>query len=421
MDFMTPYGWFVTAVCFSAALVIFGLVLYIKSTVFPVSRSLRILPLKPIGWMTGAVVLFLLNISVLTEAPSLSNVQRVLLTLVLQTGVLLLILPVFGPAGKTRKHTRVLFIGEDPFSAGHFFHENTRDELFSFVEDADEAFFSRQKDAFDRVVIDHTIPSNKKVELTNFALKYDKDIFIIPELYDLGVHQAKTGYAGDFMVFTIKPFHMTTLQKILKRGMDLLLSASLLLITSPVLAVLTIVIPLTSKGPAFYKQERLGMNERPFSIYKFRSMVVDAEKHSGPVLARDKDPRITPVGAALRAARLDELPQLFNVLKGDMSLIGPRPERDYFVKQFKKENEEYRYRFKVKPGITGLAQVYGKYTTSPLNKLRFDLTYVRKYSIFLDVKVLLLTIKVIFQRDQARGVEGTDAKMKRIDKKQAIH
>jgi lipopolysaccharide/colanic/teichoic acid biosynthesis glycosyltransferase len=134
-------------------------------------------------------------------------------------------------------------------------------------------------------------------------------------------------------------------------------------------------------------------------------MVQDAEIQTGPVLASDKDPRITKLGSFMRATRVDEIPQLFNVLKGDMSLIGPRPEREFFIKKFEQDIPDYKYRLRVKPGITGLAQVLANYTTSVEDKLRYDLMYVRNYSFMLDLKIFLQTIRVVLQRDQAQGLK----------------
>lgn len=142
-----------------------------------------------------------------------------------------------------------------------------------------------------------------------------------------------------------------------------------------------------------------------FKLYKFRTMIVNAEKKTGPVLAYDRDPRITPLGRFLRASRLDELPQLFNVLKGDMSIVGPRPERQHFINEFTKDIPHFKYRIMVKAGVTGLAQVLGKYTTSPEDKARFDLLYIRNYSLWLDLKIMLRTLKVVFLKDKSSGVK----------------
>jgi len=164
-------------------------------------------------------------------------------------------------------------------------------------------------------------------------------------------------------------------------------------------------IKLDDKGPVFYKQERITENNKIFKLYKFRTMKVDAEEETGPTLALKDDPRITRVGKILRSTRLDELPQLVNVLKGEMSIVGPRPERPHFAEKFSEEIEDFKYRVLVKAGITGLAQVLGKYTTSPENKAKFDLLYIKNYSLLLDIRIMLNTIKVFFEKESSMGVQ----------------
>ncbi len=194
-------------------------------------------------------------------------------------------------------------------------------------------------------------------------------------------------------------------QRAVKRLMDMLLGGALLCLTSPFFLLIAAAIKCTDKGPVFYLQERLTKDGRVFKIYKFRTMVVDAEKKSGPVKAGDKDPRILPVGRVLRASRLDELPQLLNILKGDMSLVGPRPERPELAKIITKNIPEFEYRLKVKAGLTGYAQIYGKYCTTSYDKLKLDLTYIRNYSVWMDLKLILMTPKVLFMKESTEGFE----------------
>jgi lipopolysaccharide/colanic/teichoic acid biosynthesis glycosyltransferase len=165
-----------------------------------------------------------------------------------------------------------------------------------------------------------------------------------------------------------------------------------------------ILIRLTSPGKILFAQRRVGRDGVGFTLSKFRTMVADAERHTGPVLATANDPRITKTGAFLRATRLDEFPQLFNVLRGEMSLVGPRPERPHFVQQFREQIPGYEFRLAVKPGVTGLAQVFGRYSTTAERKLRFDLTYITKYSLLMDIRLLLSTIAVLLRREQAEGI-----------------
>lgn len=194
-------------------------------------------------------------------------------------------------------------------------------------------------------------------------------------------------------------------QKIVKRLLDIAISATGLLISSPLFLLIAISIKCTDRGPVFYKQKRLTQGGKEFKIYKFRTMIQDAEKGGKAVLARDEDDRILPVGKILRRLRLDELPQLWNILKGDMSMVGPRPERPELMAEIVEEIPEFVYRLKVKAGLTGYAQVYGKYNTTAYDKLKLDLTYIRNYSIFLDLKLILMTPKVMFLKESTEGVK----------------
>jgi exopolysaccharide biosynthesis polyprenyl glycosylphosphotransferase len=186
-----------------------------------------------------------------------------------------------------------------------------------------------------------------------------------------------------------------------KRAFDLALAAVLLVVVLPVALLVALAVRLTSRGPVLYRQARVGREGHPFTMLKFRTMTVDAEEATGPVLARANDPRVTWLGRYLRAARLDELPQLWNVAVGDMSFVGPRPERPEFVCDFERDIQGYAERFKVRPGLTGYAQVNGEYHTSAATKLKYDLAYIHNHSLWLDLKILSETVKVILTR---RGV-----------------
>ena len=274
----------------------------------------------------------------------------------------------------------------------------------------------------DIFMISPSLSSKEKDEIVSICMSYGKEILIVPSLYEVSVCCAETQQVDDMLVYSIQPPKASFAHKTVKRLFDVVLALLMLFFFSPVLVVLFLLIPITSKGPALYKQERLGLDGRPYWIYKFRSMVQDAEERTGPVLASDKDPRITSVGAFLRAVRLDELPQLFNVLKGEMSIVGPRPEREFFIKKFIEKYADYSLRLSVKPGITGLAQIQANYKTSVEDKLCYDLMYVRSQSIFVDIKILFQTIRVVLQREQAQGIIETvpnsqKQAMQMIDKK----
>ncbi|KON86547.1 hypothetical protein AF332_06710 [Sporosarcina globispora] len=257
---------------------------------------------------------------------------------------------------------------------------------------------------FDVFLLAPTVIGQKKNDIISLCIKNGKEILTVPQVSELFVQTAKTQQVDDMLVFSINPAGLNLWQRINKRVFDVIISLLMLALTSPVFLILLMLIPLTSKGPAIYKQERIGLNGKPYWIYKFRSMIQDAEKMTGPVLAAKKDTRITAIGRFIRAVRLDELPQLLNVIKGEMSLIGPRPEREYFISQFKEEFPDYSHRLTVKPGITGLAQVLSYYSTTVDDKLRFDLLYVRNYTFSLDLKILFQTFQVILQRDRAQGL-----------------
>lgn len=198
---------------------------------------------------------------------------------------------------------------------------------------------------------------------------------------------------------------LTAEQKILKRMLDIAVSIPAIVILLPLMALTAIAIKADSKGPVIYSQERVGQYGKTFKVYKFRSMRQDAEAQSGPVLAKEGDSRITKVGRFIRATRIDEMPQLFNVLKGEMSIVGPRPERPFFVEQFIKEKPEYAYRHNVKPGITGLAQIAGKYNTTAYDKLIYDLIYIQEVSIKTDLIIMLQTLKVLITKESTEGVK----------------
>ena len=178
-----------------------------------------------------------------------------------------------------------------------------------------------------------------------------------------------------------------------------------MVVAAPIMLAVAAAIKLEDGGPVFYKQDRLTRGGREFKILKFRSMIVDAEKYAGAVLASGDDPRITRVGKVIRATRLDELPQLLNILKGDMSIVGPRPERKCLADEITKELPEFPYRLKVRGGLTGYAQIFGKYNTSAYDKLRLDLIYIENYSLLLDFKLIILTLRIIFSKDSTEGID----------------
>ena len=250
---------------------------------------------------------------------------------------------------------------------------------------------------------------NSRPELTGdlyrLALMHDKKLFLPTTFETLKMVSANVMTIEDESILELSMFHISPEDDLLKRAGDILISVILLILASPIMLVTALLIKATSKGPVFYKQTRITLDQREFSILKFRTMSATAEKESGPVLAQANDSRVTTVGKYLRSLRIDELPQLINVLRGDMSLVGPRPERPFFVEQFKEENPYYELRHNVRAGITGYAQVYGKYSTDFQAKLKFDLVYIKNYSLLFDIQILLQTIKILFDKVSSKGVD----------------
>ncbi|MDQ0338503.1 exopolysaccharide biosynthesis polyprenyl glycosylphosphotransferase [Caldalkalibacillus uzonensis] len=256
----------------------------------------------------------------------------------------------------------------------------------------------------DYVFICPSISKEKKSEIIYHTIEADKIVYVIPTLYELLMTRATITSLDDTMVMSVQPFGLTWDQQLIKRIFDIVLSTVLIVLLSPLLFLVAILIKLEDpKGSIIYKQRRIGLHNKEFTVYKFRSMIEGAEDKTGPTLAAKNDERITKVGKVIRAMRLDELPQLYNVLKGDMSIVGPRPERPVFTKELSRKYNNYSYRSTVKPGITGFAQIMGKYTTDVEDKLRYDLYYIRNYSLWLDLIILLRTIIVLLDKTKSEG------------------
>lgn len=267
----------------------------------------------------------------------------------------------------------------------------------------DEADFPGIVDRFESIFLDAPPPEVKN-NIAFYSWEKKKELIIIPDICDLLINNATLIQFDDIMVYRAKPIGLTLEQRFFKRAIDIIGSALALVILSPLMLVIAILIKRDG-GPVFYTQKRVTRGGREFDLYKFRTMIPDAEKLTGPVLAQKDDPRVTKIGKKLRQTRLDEIPQLWNTLKGDMSLVGPRPEREHFIELYKESIPEYEYRTFVRAGITGLAHVFGKYNTTPEERIKLDLTYMQNYSIFLDLKIMIETLRVIFTKDYAEGVE----------------
>ncbi len=223
-------------------------------------------------------------------------------------------------------------------------------------------------------------------------------IKVLPGFYDAMVSNCQIERVADIPLVRLTGNSTGPLFMAMKRCFDTVFSVAMLAATAPLLLLAAIAIKVTSRGPAFFRQERVGSGGRLFCIYKLRSMVIDAERWTGPVLAHEYDERITPVGSFLRKTRLDEIPQFWNVLRGDMSVIGPRPERPEFAEEFADRIPGYVQRLKVRPGITGLAQVYGDYLTSVYHKLRYDWIYMHRMSVWQELRIVGMTVWTMMTR-----------------------
>lgn len=244
-------------------------------------------------------------------------------------------------------------------------------------------------------------------KIVNKCISKGKSVFLIPNSYEMMLINSKLHKADDTPLLNINALGFTVEQRVMKRLIDIFVSAFGLIITSPIMLFIAIAIKLSDGGNVFYGQERVTIGKKKFKVLKFRTMVMNAEKLTGPVLAGENDPRITKIGRILRATRMDELPQLINILIGDMSVVGPRPERPFFVEEFEKKVDDYKYRTIVKAGLTGFAQIYGKYNTTAEDKAKYDLIYIKNYSVFLDLKLILLTVKIIFMKSSTEGIKDS--------------
>lgn len=259
----------------------------------------------------------------------------------------------------------------------------------------------------DLVIICSDISIHDKAMIVDFCNREEKEILLIPSFYEVFCTGMKLDKIDDIPVLRTQSLQPSLEQKVLKRIFDVFISGLAFVVSFPVMLFIAFIIKIFDSGPIIYSQIRTGQYGGEFRVYKFRTMRMDAEKNSGPVLATDNDPRITKLGSFMRATRLDELPQIWNVLTGDMSIVGPRPERPYFVEQYEKEIPAYVYRHNVKPGITGLAQVFGKYNTTAYDKLIYDLTYIQNCNIARDLIIMVQTIRVLVTKSATEGI-GND-------------
>ena len=249
-------------------------------------------------------------------------------------------------------------------------------------------------------------------ELKNRIIKYcferKMPVCVIPNVSEIVLRSAYVISLIDRPMFICRKGELSLIDEFIKRCFDIAVAGIGLVVLSPVMLVVAVAIKLYDRGPVLYKQTRLTINGATFELYKFRSMIVDAEKDGVARLAKANDSRITPIGKFIRSTRIDELPQLINILKGEMSIVGPRAERPEIAAQYEKDIPEFAYRLKVKAGLTGYAQVLGRYNTTPYDKLMWDLMYIESYSLFMDLKIIMMTVKILFMPESTSGVGEND-------------
>lgn len=301
----------------------------------------------------------------------------------------------------------LLIYGEHPV-AGLMGKIHTRNDRFVIGEtihiSKGLSFIKERIKEYEGVVI-CDLPSHMRNVILKYCYEKGVRTYSTPKISDVIIRSAESLHLFDTPLLLSRNNGLTFEQRVMKRGIDLTLCLLALILLFPVFLITAIAIKLYDGGPVFYVQERCTKDKRIFQIYKFRSMIVNAEKDGHSVPAADRDPRITPVGRIIRGMRIDELPQILNILKGDMSIVGPRPERIEHVELYTKQIPEFGYRMKVKGGLTGYAQVYGKYNTTAYDKLKMDLMYIQNYSLLLDIEIIFKTVKVLFMKESTEGFD----------------
>lgn len=303
---------------------------------------------------------------------------------------------------------KILLLYEEYDPTSFLIKVNTRRDRYNIKKsmnvDSGWEKITEEMDRFDAVFL-CDIHAPLRNRLVKYCYANGIRSYITPKISDIIIRSSENIHLFDTPLLLSRNSGFSFEQKLIKRILDLLISVFMLVITSPIILLTAVAIKVYDGGPVFFRQDRCTANGRVFSIHKFRSMIVDAEKDGEVIPATDDDARITPVGKFIRKTRIDELPQFIDILKGDMSVVGPRPERVEHVEQYTKELPEFAYRLKVKGGLTGYAQIYGKYNTTAYDKLKLDLMYIQNYSILLDLKLIIMTGKIIFVKESTEGFE----------------
>ena len=389
---------------------VYALILYIFSTIY---GSLRL------GYLRNGELIYTHTLAT-TCANAVSYIPIVLLVkhfrspmpLVWLTVVQFVMIAVWGYTANTlyRKvyppRKVIMVYGERPMRA---LMEKIYSRADRFVISASARIDTENAEEIKRELLQYEgvvvcdLPSVIRNDLLKFCYGHSLRVYTMPKISDIIIRGAENMHYFDTPLLLARNDGLSVEQAVIKRTMDIVVSLAMLIITSPIFVLTALAIKLYDGGPVFFYQERCTKDGQVFSICKFRSMIVDAEKAGQSIPATERDPRITPVGALIRKVRIDELPQLLNILKGEMSLVGPRPERIEHVRLYSEKIPEFAYRMKVKGGLTGYAQVYGKYNTTAYDKLKLDLMYIQNYSLLLDIEILFKTVKILFEKESTEG------------------
>lgn len=248
------------------------------------------------------------------------------------------------------------------------------------------------------------LPAEPRNQLLKYCFRKNIRCYSAPKISDIMLRRAEEIHLFDTTLLLFRNSGLSADQQFVKRAFDVVFSLLFLVAASPFMLIIAIAIKLCDGGPVFFTQDRLTQDGKVFKLYKFRSMYVNREE-TEYCMTRENDKRVTPVGKIIRNIHFDELPQIFNILKGDMSFVGPRPECPKLAEEYQQIVPEFDFRLKMKAGLTGYAQVYGKYNTTPLDKLKLDMVYIEQYSFWLDLKLILLTVKILFQKENTEGIK----------------
>lgn len=310
--------------------------------------------------------------------------------------------------------TLIMYGGEN---AGEFVHKLKRkyEHLFRIqeivnIEECTVEELHGKIDQYDTVIL-YEVSKGYRTSTMEYCIEHQKNLYITPRISDIILQGFKERTLIDTPLFKYEYHYLDTKEYRTKRMLDLTVSLLALVLTAVPMLLTAMAIKLEDRGPVFFKQDRCTANGKVFAIIKFRSMVPNAEKQGTVIPCTDHDPRITKVGGVIRRFRIDELPQIFNIIRGDMSVVGPRPERVEHVKRYCEEVPEFAYRMRVKGGLTGYAQIFGKYNTSAYDKLKLDLMYIENQSLLLDLKMIMLTVKTLFIAESTEGFEEEKSKL----------